>query len=252
MGSFTGKPSPIINGEKSINSEELVLTHANFATNLAKSVIRKLSLPTRFYDDLISCAYVGLVEAAQSYDRDKVADFRSFATARIKGAVIDGLQKSTGVSRTAFRKLREFESLERAKEESKEAIKTLKGEENSSADKEREVGLARILMLASNAAICYSLLNSQSLSDHDKTSVIESAPDENSSPEGDLQRKEDVKRLNEAISHLSEKERTVIDLFYFKDLSLTDIGHSLGLSKSWICKIHAQAVRRLQEFLEGE
>ena len=205
--------------------------------------VLKLRLPAHIeQDDLISSGIVGLIDALDRFDASRGIKFKTYAEFRIRGAMLDYLREMDWFPRSVRQRSTNLQSvysrlevtLGRAPEE-EEVAAHLK---ISLADLQKE-------LLAVSGLTVFSL----DASKEDETdSVIlralgEAAMDE--AKEQELLR-ELKEILGNAIDLLPEKEKQLIALYYFEDLTMKEIGRLLSLGEPRICQLHAQAVLRLR------
>ena len=163
------------------------------------------------YEDLVSYGIVGLLDAINRYDSSKGMKFSSYATLRIKGAMIDEIRKNRPISKGAMDKLAKYnESIERLQNifMREPSIKEIAIDLNVT---ESEVSLVE------NYINYMSILSLESViySDDDDVTIMETLEDKNAiSPEESLEYKEKLEVLSEAIEKLKEKDKLILKLYY--------------------------------------
>lgn len=196
-------------------------------------------------DDLIHAALIGLFDALEKFDHSRGTKFETYAIWRIKGAVLDELRALDWASRSTRRRARE---IERACQHLDQKL--------GRAASEEEVATALGIPLASymrlleeiRGATLLSLDQSISVDDeHDLTGLAEVIEDDRAENPLDLIEEEESRGLLLAeVNHLSEQERLVIALYYYEEMTLKEIGETLGISESRVSQIHTKAVGRLR------
>ncbi len=236
------------NGDRTVR-DRLILTYAP----LVKFVAGRLgsSLPSHVDEqDLVSYGLLGLIGAIERYDPDREIKFETYAIARIKGAIIDELRSLDWVPRSVRSRAREIEraivELERTlmRAPTDEEIATKVG---ISVD-ELEKSLSDISR--SSMAALDELWTPQGSSDQVAlidTIVDATGPD----PEFSLEQTELNDALAESISRLPEREKLVVTLYYYEELTLREIGEVLGVTESRVSQLHTKAVLRLKARLSG-
>jgi RNA polymerase sigma factor for flagellar operon FliA len=220
--------------KKRLVEEHLSLVQA-IARKVKKTVGRSISL-----DDLVAYGSKGLVEAAERYDARPGVAFSTFAYYRIRGAMFDGLRTMGWYSRADYARYR-------AEERANEYLQSHADREGA-ADGDKATAkpdgkadaaetLAAVAQLLSGVATVHITSLEAAAHVADQTFA---APDAGIDP-GRL-----GKRLREAITTLPEKERRLMELYYFEEKTLEEAGGALGLSKSWACRLHARAVDLLR------
>lgn len=199
------------------------------------------------YEDLVSYGIVGLLDAINRYDSSKGMKFSSYATLRIKGAMIDEIRKNRPISKGAMDKLAKYnESMERLqniymREPSiKEIALDLNITESEVSQVENYINYMSIVSLES---VIYS--------DDDDVTIMETLEDKNAiSPEESLEYKEKLEVLSQAIENLKEKDKLILKLYYYEKFTLKEIGQVIEVSESRVCQLHSRAIRNLREIMQ--
>ncbi|GFP77076.1 MULTISPECIES: FliA/WhiG family RNA polymerase sigma factor [Clostridium] len=195
------------------------------------------------YDDLVGYGMVGLMDAMNKFDESKGMKFSTYASIRIKGAMIDEIRRNSPISKGAMDKLNRYneviDSLQKSlgKEPSNEEIaKALNMSLESVGEIENYINYISIVSLEN---IIFS--------DDDDISIMGIIEDKNSpSPEKTLEEKEEVEMLSKALGLLNEKDGIVLSLYYYEGLTLKEIGKVLEVSESRVCQLHSRAIRNLR------
>jgi RNA polymerase sigma factor for flagellar operon FliA len=219
------------------------LVDANIPFVRALAARMKETLPREVeYEDLVGYGMQGLLEAAERYDERHGAIFTTFAYYRIRGAMFDGLRGMGWMPRSerARQRIEERASAYLQNLADREAgFASLEDESAPSAIKSKQE--VRYLSEAIGGVATVLL-----------TSMDAQAADEEATPQPHLilERRERDLAIKHAIGTLPEKERRLLELYYYEDKSLTEAGTVLGLSKSWTSRLHARAISLLQEAIE--
>ena len=208
----------------------LIESNLAYAHALAAEVSRKLP-PEVERKDICGWAELGLVEAARSFDRTRGVQFKTFAYYRIRGAVYDGLRKMGWYPKGQYRHMR-FEMA--ANEYLKDALET-------SSPASAEGQLQHLKNLTAVLMSCYM----PSLEDI----PWEPADHRIVSAEDLVVSIEQKRNLRRFLSDLPSINRRVLEYLYFEQLTLDQIGQKLGLSKSWVCRLHAKSLEMLRKLL---
>jgi RNA polymerase sigma factor FliA len=188
--------------------------------------------------DLVSYGLLGLIGAIERYDPERDIKFETYAIARIRGSIIDELRALDWVPRSVRSRAREIER----------AIATLEAKLGRAPTDEE---------ISAKVGITIDELE-ESLTDIARSSIA--ALDElwSVSGEGDqvslldtLDETELREILGDAISRLPEREKLVITLYYYEELTLREIGEVLGVTESRISQLHTKAILRLKARLAG-
>ena len=201
--------------------------------------------------DLISYGMIGLVEAMERFDPDRQIRFETFATQRIRGAIIDELRSLDWVPRSVRAQAREIE----------EANSTLEHElGRAPTDDElvERLGMTEdelqdaLLQISNSSILALEELWMTLDASGDKVSLLDTIEDESApDPQAALDTTEVRDRLQEAIQDLPERETLVVALYYFQNLTLREIGEVLGVTESRVSQLHSKAVLRLSSRLKG-
>jgi RNA polymerase sigma factor for flagellar operon FliA len=228
--------------------DRLILTYAP----LVKFVAGRLgaTLPSHVDEqDLVSYGLLGLIGAIERFDPSREIKFETYAIARIKGAIIDELRSLDWVPRSVRTRARQIEraiaelerTLMRAPTDTEIAEKVgITGEE-----------LEESLTEISRTSIA-ALDEIWSPAGGDQVSLIDTIEDQSGpNPEVTLEQTELKEALGEAISRLPEREKLVVTLYYYEELTLREIGEVLGVTESRVSQLHTKAVLRLKARLSG-
>src|SRR6266498_3583654 len=195
--------------------------------------------------DLVQDGVLGLIDAAHRFDEDRGIKFETFAERRVRGAMIDALRKDAW-PRGVRRQRRELEA---AREELRREL----GCEPSLADLAAKLGsdekrLGRTIVRINAIESTSPLANNEKL---DESSLPEALiPSEPERPDVAYERSQTTNRVRAAIATLPPREQKVIGLYYYKEATMKEIGHEIGVNESRVSQLHARAVRRLRDALE--
>ena len=221
------------------SQDDLLEQHATLVKRIAHHLMTRLP-PSVQIEDLIQAGMIGLLEATSNYDESQGASFETYASIRIRGAMLDEIRKNDWAPRSVHRKARQVA----------DAVREIENQHGRDA---RDHEIAEALELGLNEyhqllqeASGQKLLSLEDMTKTTDESYLEELSDESAGVLDKLQ-KEDLKRkLAEAIAGLPERERLVMALYYDEELNLREIGSVLGVSESRVSQIHSQAVIRLQ------
>ena len=222
--------------------EKIILEYAP----LVKVVAGRLSMYLGYnveYEDLVSYGIFGLIDAIDKFDCLKDVKFETYASLRIRGAILDQIRKMDWIPRTIRQKQKRIDA----------AIKEIETQYGRSATDEE---IARLLgitdeeyldwqsqMKITNVVSLNEFLEQGSEVSNEAGSTKSAAFD---SPEEILERDELKKMLAQALELLTEKERKVIVLYYYEDLTLKEISNILEVSESRISQLHTRALQKMR------
>jgi RNA polymerase sigma factor for flagellar operon FliA len=244
-GDTAGAAGPV-EGSSATERDLLLMEHLPTVRYLARRIHERLPQHVEL-DDLVSAGIVGLIDAFSKFDHTKKVQFKSYAQFRIRGAILDSLRTLDWSPRELRRKGRAVE----------EAIRSVT-QRVGRAPSEQEIAKEMELTLAEYQLLLGDLKGLEIGSLHIERS--EDSGDEElayipGSPEDDplfrCLKGELKQRLADAIEDLPEKERMVLTLYYYEELTMKEIGVTLGVVESRVSQIHSSAVLRLRTALAG-
>lgn len=199
-------------------------------------------------DDLVSLGMMGLFDALNKFDINRDLKFDTYASFRVRGAIIDGLRKEDWLPRSAREKAKKLEAqIERLEQKLMRHAtpEELAEHMNLSVDDVYQTVQEHFF---SNVL---SINEQQDQEDSEGKSFI-IRDEQTKTPEQHVVRTELLGDLAENIKKLNEKEQLVLSLFYTEEMTLTEIGEMLDLSTSRISQIHSKALFKLRRFLSSE
>ncbi|MCF7928010.1 MAG: RNA polymerase sigma factor WhiG [Spirochaetales bacterium] len=197
------------------------------------------------FDDLVGFGVFGLFDAIEKYDPEKHVKFKTYAVTRIRGAIFDELRSIDWVPRSVRQKSRVIEdtvhrleaSLGRAAND-----KEVANEMNMSVEEYHKT-----IMKISGTSILSLNDVWYTGEDNDKVSIAESIESPQSLNPDIIVEKDEIKRvIVDAIQELPEKEKQVLVLYYYEDLTLKEIGKVLEVTESRVSQLHTKAIMRLR------
>ena len=203
--------------------------------------------------DLISYGLLGLIGAIERFDLDREIKFETFAVARIKGAIIDELRSLDWVPRSVRARARD---VERAHAELEAELQRAPTDEGMAEKLKVTVeDFQDALLEIANSSIL-ALDDLWTFADPEggggQISVLDTIRDPNAiDPDTEAEASELKDRLADAIESLPERERLVVALYYYENLTLREIGEVLGVTESRVSQLHTKAILRLKAKLQG-
>jgi RNA polymerase sigma factor for flagellar operon FliA len=231
--------------------ERLVLAYSP----LVKFVAGRMSsgLPAHIEEaDLISYGLLGLIGAIERFEPEREIKFETFAVARIKGSIIDELRSLDWVPRSVRAKAREIEAAHVKLE--RELGRTPSDEEVAGAlDMSMDDFQQSLIQISNSSLVALDELWAVSDASGDQVSLLDTMKDPSAvDPARELGVSELKDRLAHAISKLPEREKLVVALYYYENLTLREIGEVLGVTESRVSQLHTKAVLRLKARLQSE
>ncbi|MDR1399920.1 MAG: RNA polymerase sigma factor WhiG [Treponema sp.] len=200
------------------------------------------------FDDLVGYGNFGLLDAIDKFDPHKGVKFKTYAVTRIRGAIFDELRSIDWVPRSVRQKMREIE----------EAVGSLEAQLGRAAsDKEIAASLNMSEADYLKTVMKFSSTSILSLNDvwfskdeNDRVSIVDSIEAPASLNPDVIVEKEEIKRVViEQINELPDKEKKILILYYYEDLTLKEIGQVLDVTESRVSQLHTKAIMRLRSKL---
>ncbi len=226
------------------DKEQCVREFAPLVKRIAHFMMLRLPNSVQI-DDILQAGMLGLLNAAGRYDELRGAHFETYASLRIRGAMLDELRGADWLPRSMRRDMRKIESaISRAQQ------KLGKSPAESDIAKELGIGLQdyqQLLQESRGAQLMYY----EDFHNADDEDFFERYETDGKSNPMDLLKDERFRdALIKAIDNLPERERLLMGLHYEQDMNLREIGEVLGVGESRVCQLHSQAVARLRSMLE--
>jgi RNA polymerase sigma factor FliA len=229
--------------------DELVLSQLTEVQFIARRIHKRLPVFVPL-EDLVHSGVLGLLEATEKYDSTKNVQFKTFAQFRIRGAILDSLRELDRASRRLRTKSQKLNG-------ATEQLSLRLGRQATEEEIAHEVGLdlAALRKLASTLRSLESV-DRQVASGEDRTEtrdLIESAPaNSEENPLAQCMRSEMRLHLAQAMSKLSQRERQILFLYYFEQLTMREISSIFDVKNSRISQIHSAALVKLRTHLEAK
>ena len=223
--------------------EKIIIEYAP----LVKLVAGRLSMYLGYnveYEDLVSYGIFGLIDAIDKYDYTKAVKFETYASLRIRGAILDQIRKMDWIPRTIRQRQKQIDAVMRQIESTKGRVAT---------DEEIAVGLGISNEEYSEWQSKMKITSVVSLNEFlEQGSEVPNTPSGSRHfimPEEAVEQEELKVMLVEALTLLTEKERRVIELYYYEDLTLKEISHVLEVTESRVSQLHTKALQKMKSKL---
>ena len=199
--------------------------------------------------DLVSYGMFGLIDAITKFDPERGFKFETYAISRIKGAVLDELRSIDWVPRSVRAKAK---SVERAM--SKLETKWHRAPTDEEIAEELDLTMAQLTTLYTQISSLGMVALDEMLSfgSGESMTLGDTLADRHDGPGGQYERIELRQMLAEAINRMGEREKIVLTLYYYENLTLAEIGNVLGVTESRVCQIHTKAVLHLRSRLAAQ
>lgn len=223
--------------------EKIILEYAP----LVKLVAGRLSMYLGYnveYEDLVSYGIFGLIDAIDKFDSMKEVKFETYASLRIRGAILDQIRKMDWIPRTIRQKQKKIEAVMKE-------VELTKG--RAATDEEIAAGLGITDEEYLDWQSQMKITNVVSLNEYmEQGSEVPAEGNRHTtarfeSPEENIEKEELKQVLEQTLALLTEKERKVILLYYYEDLTLKEISNVLEVSESRVSQLHTRALQKMKE-----
>ena len=196
-------------------------------------------------DDLFSAASIVLIESMERFDKSRNVSFSTYAERRIKGAILDSLRNLDFLPRNVRTRLKALDA----------AINELSGklgrkptiQEIIDNTEYSEEDIYRLMGLQENEKM---LSLDESIGDSDDASLVDFVKSTGLTPEDEVMKNNLTEKMAEEIDKLSEKERQVVTLYYYEELTMKEVAEVLDITESRVSQIHTSAMQKLKRRLK--
>ncbi len=223
--------------------EQLILEYAP----LVKVVAGRLSMYLGYnveYDDLVSYGIFGLIDAIDKFELSKDVKFETYASLRIRGSILDQIRKMDWIPRTVRQRQRQIDNAMKEVELEKgrpatddEIAEKLNITSDELCDWQSQMKVTNVVSLNEFMESGSEVPNEKNLTSHFD------------GPEEVLEKAELKQQLAASLDTLTEKERKVILLYYYEELTLKEISYVLEVSESRVSQLHTRALQKMKEKL---
>lgn len=233
---YQSKPTPQLR-------EQIIIEYAP----LVKLVAGRLSMYLGYnveYEDLVSYGIFGLIDAIDKFDADKNVKFETYASLRIRGSILDQIRKMDWIPRTVRQRQRKLD----------EAVKQIEAQTGRNASDDE---IAQVLGISPDELLNWQsqlkVSNLVSMTEFEENGT-EPAMDTTynshfTQPEEVVEKEELKKTLVEALDALTEKERRVIELYYYEEMTLKEISKILEVSESRVSQLHTKSLIKMKKIM---
>jgi len=231
------------------NRDEVIKEYAPMIKYVANRIALRLP-PHIEVDDLISVGVLGLIDAISKYDSTRGAKFKTYAEFRVRGAILDELRSMDWVPRSVRQKASSMDAIV-------QKLQAQLGRPPEDEEIAQEMGVSMDDFYgAINQTRSMPLLSLEDLGISKDTGEQQSLLDclagkSEADPQTQLRLTELKEIIAKAIDTLPEKERLMISLYYYEELTMKEIGEVLGITESRVSQIHSKAVFRLRSKLKA-
>lgn len=233
--SYSKKPTPELR-------EKLILEYAGLVKIIAGRMSMYLGYTVE-YDDLVGYGVFGLIDAIDKFDYGKGVKFETYASLRIRGAILDQIRKMDWIPRTLRQKQKKLDA----------AYQKLESEYGRAATeaevaKELDISIEEYENWQSQTQMAGLVSLDEYLEQGSelKMATVQGEPSDYGRPEEQMEKEELKQMLAEAIGELTEKEQKVIAFYYYEELTLKEISLILEVSESRVSQLHTRALQKMK------
>jgi RNA polymerase sigma factor for flagellar operon FliA len=199
-------------------------------------------------EDLISVGVIGLMDAMDKYDPSREAKFKTYAEFRIRGAMLDEIRSMDWIPRSVHERIAQ---LQRTQIELMNRLGRPATDEEVASALKMSVSELDDFLSRSRGAVLISL-DDLGIQEPDGNKILKMLADrQHPDPLSMIVNERERESLGKAIQQLPEKERTVLTLYYYEELTMKEIGKILKVTESRVCQIHTKAVMHLKVAMES-
>ncbi len=227
-----------------INKEELINENMPIVKSIAsKYYTNKIGME---YEDLVSYGVMGLLDASDKFDEDKGVKFSTYASIRITSYIIDEIRKQSNISRGCLSKVKSYKNCVQHLQHKYLRQPTLDEISNYMDISKKEVHSIK----KSTLNLTTSSLDNVVLDAENDLKFIDTIKDNSINIEESVQREELIQTIAKGIDMLKERDKLVLSLYYYEELTLKEIGGVLGVSESRASQLNKKAVSNLRGMMK--
>lgn len=223
--------------------EKLIVEYAQLVKYVAGRLSMYLGNNVEF-DDLVGYGVFGLIDAIDKYDYKKGNKFETYASLRIRGAILDNIRRMDWIPRSLRKKQKLIEAAIQAIESSSD--RSLSDDEVAS---ELGISLEDYYKWLNQTKALHLTSLEENIEQSGELRIESSHYQRFDQPETKVTKEETKRQLVEAIENLSDKEKKVISLYYYNEMTLKEISLVLGVSESRVSQLHTKSLKRMRQTL---
>ncbi|MCT4606748.1 MAG: FliA/WhiG family RNA polymerase sigma factor [Marinisporobacter sp.] len=218
--------------------DQLIVKYIDLVKIIAGRLYANYRNNTEF-EDLVSYGIFGLLDAIDKFDPSKNVKFETYAYIRIRGAIIDQLRTLDWIPRSVRQKYKKIE----------DAYKTIENKLGRSANDQEVAHELNISVAELNSMLgevhSFSVISlEEKISNNANFTIMDE--DISTEPQQSLEKEEVKKILLESLNQLAEREKKIVELYYYSELTYKEISAILGVSESRISQLHTKAIMKLR------
>lgn len=205
----------------------------------------KVTLPSTIsIEDIAGYGVEGLINAIERYSPQKNTRFETYALIRIRGAILDKIRAQDFLPRSVRKKIKDIKNAQEHLKQEFGRMPTTK-----EVAQYLDMDMDKVTQILSEDTVMTSLYEKKGSND-DSIEIIDTIEDTNKlNPQEQAEEKNVKQELERALQRLPERERIIMVLYYQENMTLKEIGETIGMSESRVCQLHAQAIMKLKNIL---
>ncbi len=205
----------------------------------------RVTLPaTIAIEDIAGYGVEGLINAIERYSPQKNTRFETYALIRIRGAILDRIRSQDFLPRSVRKKIKEIKEVQ---EELKQELGRMPT--TNEVAEAMEMDPDKVTQILSEDMTMTSIYDKKGNTE-ESLEIIDTIEDTHKlTPHEEMEEKNVKQELEKALKRLPERERIIMVLYYQENMTLKEIGETIGMSESRICQLHAQAIMKLKNIL---
>ncbi|HJN73626.1 MAG TPA: FliA/WhiG family RNA polymerase sigma factor [Myxococcota bacterium] len=224
--------------------EELILAHYPMVRQVAYRMVSRFPSCVEA-DDLVTIGTIGLIDAVDRFEEDRRISFSAYARIRVQGAILDELRKEDWVPRSV-------RTRHHALKVAREALRLKLGREPTHVEwaAGMEITVERLRDMIKDSTL-RALVSMEEENPHSEDTIGDSLVGDAACPADEATRSHVASMVREAVTGLPERERYLVELYYFQDLTFREIGQILGVTESRVSQLHTRMKARLYSKLQS-
>ena len=231
-----------LTGRSHQDREQLIMDHYDMVRRIAYRMVSRYPSCVEV-DDLVTIGMLGLIDAVDRFEHDRSISFTAYARIRVQGAIVDELRKADWVPRSVRNRAT---NLQRTREHLTEKLGRRPEEEEVAG--ELGVGVTRLREMVRDSTV-RTLVSIYERSHDDDDAVGDSIACDGPTPYDTATVMKVRELVAEVVSELSERDRALVELYYYRDLKFREIGEILGVTESRVSQLNTRLKKRIRERL---
>lgn len=223
--------------------EELILAHYPMVRKVAYRMVSRFPSCVEA-EDLVTIGTLGLIDAVDRFEETRSISFSAYARIRVQGAILDELRKEDWIPRSVRNR---HHKIQATRDDLREKLG--RDPEHAELAKALEVTPERLSEMIQNSTL-RSLVSMEDSTGAGDEPIHSTLASDDETPWDEAVQTDVARRVRKALQTLPERERQIVDLYYYRDLSFKEIGELLGVTESRISQLHSRLRNRLMSRLQ--